>query len=136
MDRAISALWRGSDLATLSRESGAGASLQADETAILEEDDAGMISEALNTQVDRFVIKYLFGDVPVKAYIKFIPNVKRNVADELNLYRELYKMGVPISVNDIRERFNLATPNEDEQMLVSMAQSEGNGETEGGNDVR
>ncbi|MDR1457885.1 MAG: DUF935 domain-containing protein [Puniceicoccales bacterium] len=136
MDRAISALWRGSDLATLSRESGAGASLQSDETAILEEDDAGMISEVLNAQVDRFVIKYLFGDVPVRAYIKFIPNVKRNVADELNLYRELYKMGVPISINDIRERFNLATPNAGEQMLTSMAKSKNNGEIEGGNDAR
>ncbi|MDR1890671.1 MAG: DUF935 domain-containing protein [Puniceicoccales bacterium] len=136
MDRAISALWRGSDLATLSRESGAGASLQADETVILEEDDAGMISEALNSQVDRFVIKYLFGDVPSKAYIKFIPNVKRNVAEELNLYRELYKMGVPISLNDIRERFNLSTPNEGERMLASMAQFENNGENKGGNDVR
>jgi phage gp29-like protein len=73
MDRAISALWRGSDLAMLSRESGAGASLQADETMILEEDDAIMISEALKSQVDRFVVKYLFGDVPPKAYIKFIP---------------------------------------------------------------
>ncbi|MDR0742313.1 MAG: DUF935 domain-containing protein [Puniceicoccales bacterium] len=136
MDRAISALWRGSDLATLSRENGAGASLQADETAILEEDDAGMISEALNAQVDRFVVRYLFGDVPIKAYIKFIPNVKRNVADELNLYRELHKMGVPISINDVRERFNLATPNEGEQMLTSTAQFEGNGEMEGGNDAR
>ncbi|MDR1528134.1 MAG: DUF935 domain-containing protein [Puniceicoccales bacterium] len=136
MDRAISALWRGSDLATLSRENGAGASLQADETAILEDDDAGMISEALNAQVDKFVVKYLFGDVPIKAYIKFIPNVKRNVADELNLYRELYKMGVPISINDIRERFNLATPNEGEQMLTSLVRSESNGEVGGGRDAR
>ncbi|MDR2778732.1 MAG: DUF935 domain-containing protein [Puniceicoccales bacterium] len=135
MDRAISALWRGSDLATLSRENGAGASLQADETSILEEDDAGMISETLNSQVDRFVIKYLFGDVPLRAYIKFIPNVKRNVSDELNLYRELHRMGVPISINDIRERFNLATPNEDEQMLTSSIPSENNGEIEGRNNA-
>ncbi|MDR2737486.1 MAG: DUF935 domain-containing protein [Puniceicoccales bacterium] len=117
MDRAISALWRGSDLATLSRQSGAGASLQADEEEILEQDDAAMISETLNMQVDRFVIGHLFGNVPTKAYIKFIPNVKRNVADELNLYRELYRMGVPISMNDIRERFNLATPNDGELVL-------------------
>jgi phage gp29-like protein len=92
MDRAISALSRGSDLATLSRESGTNASSQADETMILEEDGAGMIAEALNSQVDRFVIKYLFGNVPLKAYIQFIPNIKPNVAEELNLYRELYKM--------------------------------------------
>jgi phage gp29-like protein len=133
MDRAISALWRGSDLATLSRQSGTGASLQADETAILEKDDAVMISETLNAQVDKFVIKYLFGDVPMKAYIKFIPNVKRNIADELNLYRELHKMGVPISITDIRERFNLATPGDDEPFLNTLIGTESiNGSQEEG----
>jgi phage gp29-like protein len=120
MDRAIAALWRGSDLATLSRQSGTGASLQADETAILEADDAGMISETLNNQVDKFVIRYLFGDVPTKAYIKLVPNTRRNVTEELNLYRELYKMGVPISIGDIREKFNLATPNDGEVMLGQL----------------
>ncbi|MDR3143892.1 MAG: DUF935 domain-containing protein [Puniceicoccales bacterium] len=118
MDRAISALWRGSDLATLSRENSAGASLQGDEMSLLEEDDAGVISETLNAQVDKFVIKYLFGDVQQKAYFKLIPDVRRNISEELNLYRELHRMGVPISVSDMRERFNLTTPNDGELMLV------------------
>ncbi|MDR1433091.1 MAG: DUF935 domain-containing protein [Puniceicoccales bacterium] len=124
MDRAIAALWRGSDLATLSRQNGAGASLQADETSILETDDAGMISETLNNQVDRFVIKYLFGAVPVKAYIKFIPNARRNVKEELSPYVELHKMGVPISINDIREKFNLATPDDGERILPRHGERE------------
>ena len=119
MDRAISALWRGSDLTTLSRANGTGASLQSDEMTILEEDDAGLISETLNTQVDKYVIKYLFGNVPVKAYIKFIPSVKHNVNEELTLYRTLYEMGLPLSINDIRERFNLATPSDNETLLPS-----------------
>ncbi|MDR2737383.1 MAG: DUF935 domain-containing protein [Puniceicoccales bacterium] len=119
MDRAISALWRGSDLSTMSRESGVGASLQGDELSVLEEDDAAMISETLNSQVDKIVLKYLFGNAQGKAYIKFIPNVRRNVAEELNLYRELHRMGVPISINDIRERFNLATPSGGELVLPS-----------------
>jgi phage gp29-like protein len=125
MDRALVALWRGSDLATLSRQSGAGASLQADETAMLEEDDAAMISETLNVQVDKFVIKYLFGAVPAKAYIKLIPSVRRNITEELNLYRELHRMGVPFSLNDIRERFNLATPATGETMLGSAEIEDG-----------
>jgi hypothetical protein len=58
----------------------------------------------------------MFGDVAIKAYIKFIPNFKRNIADELTLYRELHKMGVTISINDIWERFNLTTPNDGELM--------------------
>ena len=76
-----------------------------------------MISETLNSQVDKYVLRYLFGQVPVKAYIKFIPNVRHNVTEELALYRELYSMGVPLSINDIRERFNLATPSNDETLL-------------------
>lgn len=131
MDRAIAALWRGSDLATLSRQNGSGASLQGDESAILETDDAGMISETLNNQVDKFVIKYLFGDVPVKAYIKFIPNVRRNIKEELNLYAELHRMGIPISINDIREKFNLATPDDGERMLPRPGERESTGKENG-----
>jgi hypothetical protein len=61
MDRLITALWRGADLSTLSREQGYGASLQAGESDILEQDDAEMISETLQTYLDRYVIEYLFG---------------------------------------------------------------------------
>ena len=44
MDRAMASLWRGADLSTLSRGQGLGASLQADEMAMLEQDDAALIS--------------------------------------------------------------------------------------------
>ncbi len=117
MDRAIAALWRGSDLATLSRANGTGASIQADETAILEADDAAMISETLNVQVDRFVIKHLFGDVTVKAYIRLIPSIRKNIKDEIALYRDLYELGVPLALSDIRERFNLPMPVENDTFL-------------------
>jgi hypothetical protein len=110
MDRAIAALWRGSDLTTLSRQSGAGASLQADETAVLEEDDAAMISETLNAQVDKFVLEYLFEGEDVKAYVRLSPNVKKSVRDEIALYRDLYYLGIPLALDDIRKRFGLTTP--------------------------
>lgn len=124
MDRAIAALWRGSDLATLSRQNGAGASVQADETAILEEDDSAMISETLNAQVDKFVIKHLFGDEQVKAYIRLIPNIRKNVKDEISLYRDLYDLGVPLSLSDVRERFSLPMPVEDDILLRKNDQTE------------
>jgi phage gp29-like protein len=110
MDRAISALWRGSDLTTLSRDSGAGASLQADEAELLEEDDAGLITETLNSQVDKFVIKYLFGDVPVKAYFRLVPKIRHDVDTELKLYSELHRIGIPLSISDMRERFGVPSP--------------------------
>jgi hypothetical protein len=56
------------------------------------------------------------------------------MAEELNLSQGLYKMGVPVSRNDIREGFNLSTPNESERMLTSMVQFENNGEGKGGDD--
>jgi phage gp29-like protein len=117
MDRAIAALWRGSDLATLSRASGLGASLQADETTILLEDDANMISETLNEQVDRLVLRYLFGGVQQKAYIRLIVPTSVNAKDEIAVYRTLHEMGVPLAIEDIREKFGLPTPSPDEAIL-------------------
>jgi phage gp29-like protein len=118
MDRAISVLWRGSDLSTLSRSSGTGASLQGDETTILLEDDANMISETLNEQVDRYVIRYLFGNVTPKAYIRLITAKSANGKDEIAIYRTLYEMGIPLAIEDIREKFGLPTPSSDENVLV------------------
>lgn len=68
-DRAIAARWRGADLSTISQgQAGLGASLQGDETDLILEDDAEMISETLNRQVDRFVLDYTFGpEVETKA---------------------------------------------------------------------
>jgi phage gp29-like protein len=117
MDRAISALWRGSDLSTLSRASGTGASLQADETALIEEDDANLISETLNEQVDKFVISHLFGDAAPKAYIRLVPRPRTNTRDEITIYRELFDMGVPLAIEDIREKFGLTTPENSENII-------------------
>jgi hypothetical protein len=125
MDRAIAALWRGSDLATLSRQNGAGASMQADETAILEEDDAAMISETLNVQVGKFVLKYLFGDGEIKARIRLIPHIGKNVKDELALYRDLHNLGIPLALNDIRERFNLTTPTDSDTIIAKTTATRG-----------
>lgn len=61
MDRAMTALWLGSDLSTLSHKNAVGSMFQRDERELLEDDDAAMISGALNEQVDRHVIRMLFG---------------------------------------------------------------------------
>jgi phage gp29-like protein len=118
MDRAIAALWRGSDLSTLSRESAVGASVQGEEAAIILEDDANLISETLNEQVDRFVINYLFGDVPVKAYLRLIANPSGYTKDSIDIYRALYDMGVPLSLEDLREKFGLSTPSNSDAVIV------------------
>ncbi|MDR3273730.1 MAG: DUF935 domain-containing protein [Puniceicoccales bacterium] len=121
MDRAIVAMWRRSYLATLSLQSGSGASVQADEATILEEDDAAMISETLNAQVDKFVLKYLFDSEEARAYVRLIPSTRKNIKDELALYKELYDLGVPLALGDIRERFGLTTPTDTDVLLAKTS---------------
>ncbi|MDR3143743.1 MAG: DUF935 domain-containing protein [Puniceicoccales bacterium] len=117
MDRAMAALWRGSDLTTLSRNAGTGASLQGDECILLEEDDACTISETLNQQVDVPVLRYLFGEGPVKAYVRLMPKTRRDLQAEIRLYRELYEMGISFSAEKMREHFGIPIPGEDEITL-------------------
>ena len=85
MDRTMAALWCGSDLSTFSRNNGVGSSMQADERTLLEEDDAAMIGETLNEQVDRYVLHYLFGKQPIKAYVALKTENHRNLMAELDL---------------------------------------------------
>lgn len=107
MDRAMVALWCGSDLATFSRASGVGASLQADERVLLQADDAAMVSETLNAQVDRYVLGHLFGSEPIRAYLRIRPIQQRDVLRELEICERLIRLGVEISKQDLRERFGV-----------------------------
>ncbi|MDR2576959.1 MAG: DUF935 domain-containing protein [Puniceicoccales bacterium] len=107
MDRAMVALWCGGDLSTLSRANAVGASLQGDERSLLESDDAAMISETLNAQVDRYVLGYLFGRQPIKAYVRLRPSQHRDVLQELEIYERLMRLGIEVSEQDLRERFGV-----------------------------
>ncbi len=110
MDSAMAALWRGADLSTLSQNDGLGISLQSEEKYLLEEDDAQMISDTLHEQVDKFVLKYLFGTTSPKAYFHLRPSSNKNLKNDLEIFRTLWTMGVPLSLNDLREHFGLSAP--------------------------
>jgi phage gp29-like protein len=117
MDRAITALWRGADLGTVSSHNAAGASLQADETDILETDDAQLISETLTTQVSRYVLQYHFGDAPQLAYIKIRSGRKNNVEQELKVDQFLLDSGAPVAISDTLERYHRPIPKPTEPLL-------------------
>jgi phage gp29-like protein len=117
MDRAMASLWRGADLSTLSRGQGLGASLQADEMAMLEQDDAALISETLNAQVDAFVIRELFGNERPRARFVLKPDEDAARLTHLELLERLVKLGAPVSVAGLHERLGLPTPEPDEPML-------------------
>lgn len=105
MDRAIASLWRGADLATLSKETATGSSIQNTETVLIEKDDALLVSETLNAQVDRTVLQELFNVQHGKAYIKIGHN--KNHTSELSLYKELHALGIPIPTQHLLEKFGI-----------------------------
>lgn len=117
MDRAIIALWRGSDLTTLAKSNATGVSIQSDESFIIQQDDAALISETLNTQVDQFVIKYRFKTNYPKAYIRLQSHNPLAFDTELNRYQKLLQMGIPIPITHLQEHFGIPKPHPNEPTL-------------------
>ncbi len=118
MDRAMAALWRGSDLTTLGQKDSTGISAQRNERDLLEEDDAQMISDTLHEQIDRCVLKYLLGVEHPKAYFQLKTSPNKNLNNDLNIIKTLWEMGVPLSLNDIREHFGINPPSNKEDTVI------------------
>ena len=79
IDRMMTALWRGSDLSTLSAKESVGASMQWYESSLIEEADARNISETLNRSVDSQVIHITCGDnIPLARFKLKLPDKKHN----------------------------------------------------------
>lgn len=130
MDRATTAIWRGADLSTMSATGGGdstGASIQADESSLLEDDDAEMISETLNEQVDRFVIQWYRGSNVPRAYFKLNRPDRRNITQDIATDTFLIESGVPVSVNDLNERYARPTPEEGEILAKRIVTTPGLG---------
>lgn len=121
VDRRLTALWRGADLSSMSSTTGqgTGASLQEGETALIEQDDALCISEALN-EIDEQVLRWHFGQrVKVKAYFRLLVPQSEDLKLLLTALETLVKLGAPIAINDVLERFGFAQPGERVELLRS-----------------
>lgn len=119
MDRLISALWRGSDLSTISKSQGYGASVQQGETQILEEDDAQLITETLQKHIDRRVIEYTFGPkVPVLAGVTIQQTPRRGTQQDMLVDQFLIAAGMPLSVSDAAKRYGRAIADPGEPILT------------------
>jgi phage gp29-like protein len=115
MDRAMSAMWRGSDLSTMSRggqgqQRSSGASVQGEESEILEVDDTEMISETLNIQVTRTVIRYQHGDDEPLAYIKLNTSSKQDIQNDVLIDQFLRDSGFPLDFQTVSERYGRPLP--------------------------
>ena len=130
MDRAIATVCRGADLSSMSSGhaggggQGRGASVQADESSVLEEDDAEMISETLQT-VSRKVIRYLFNENPL-AYVQIIVPEKKDNADTINKLGFLVQNGVSVSQSFARKELGVPAPMADEPLLLKPKGNEPN----------
>ena len=123
MDRAIAALYRGADLSTISKGEGLGASLQGEESDMLEADQCAEISEALHEQVDRLVIRYECGDDEPLAYIWIEPVSKPDVESNTKIDNHLASFGVRLSKRDMLQRYGRAEATDDSDALEPPQQA-------------
>lgn len=122
MDRKITQLWRGGDLGTQSSANGTGASLQGDESEILETDDAKLIEETLTAKVSRFALAWKFGpDTPQLAYIKLRTTPRQNIADDLAVDTFLAGFDGLLGKKSTLERYGRPLPKEDDELLAKPA---------------
>ena len=128
MDRAIAALYRGADLSTISKGEGLGASLQGEESDMLESDQCAEISEALHEQVDRFVIRFMCGDDEPLAYIWIEPVSKPDVESKTKIDNHLAQFGIRLSKRDMLQRYGRAEAADDGDALEPPAQGFGDGQ--------
>ena len=117
MNRAIVTLWRGGDLSTMSAGGDSvGASVQGNETDLLEEDDAGLLTETLNEQLDRWVIRYAFGEEPL-CWVKVKTGQRQDVKQDLEIDRGLSDLGFQHTAETLAQRYNRTLPEGDETVI-------------------
>lgn len=115
-DRAIAGLYRGADLSTISKGDGTGASLQGDESAMLEQDACALMGETLHEQIDRFVIRYVYGEEPL-AYISIDPVEKPDVDTDIKVDNHLAGLGVKLSKKEALQRYGRAEAKDEDDAL-------------------
>ena len=124
MDRALARIWRGADLSTLSAGAGQGqgASVQGDESSLLEADDADLVSETLNEVLDRQAIAWAFGEgTKPLAYVKIVVPKRRDVAQERETDKFLIERGARLSLADALERYDRTPADADDVVLTNPA---------------
>jgi len=135
MDKAIATIVRGADLSTISsgkQSQGRGASLQGDETALIEEDDAALITENLR-RIDELVISWLFNDPVCFAHAKVIIPDSKLTTDTIAKLTFLVQSGVDVGQDYAREELGVPKPGDEEELLTPPAPAAPFGGGAGGN---
>lgn len=119
MDRMLATLWCGGDLSTLSSgQQAVGGSLQGNESSMMREDDAEIITETLQAHVDRAVIRFLFGkDATPLAYFQLHAARTPATASDISIDQFLLRCGAKLSLKGTMERYGRPMPKDGEAVL-------------------
>ena len=117
MDRRITALWRGSDLGTISADN-KGASVQKDENNLLLEHDCTFVSNQINCGLGRPYIEYRFGDgVAPLAELKISLPMDVDQEKEQNKFSKAMQDGIQVSELQYRSTCTLREPENEDDIL-------------------
>ena len=108
VDRSISSLYRGGDLATMSSTlgEGTGSNSQDGESEVMDGDGCTLVSETLHRQIDRHVIRFTCGDFEPLAGIVINPPAEVNDIDrDMKIDQHLGEFGVKLSKKDMLTRY-------------------------------
>ena len=119
VDRAISALYRGGDLATVASDpDAAGVNAQAGESELMDADGCAMVSETLRDQVEKFVIRFECGDFEPLAEIVVNPPAETEDVDrEMAIDNHLAALGVKLSKSEALARYGRTEAESDDDAL-------------------
>lgn len=129
VDRLYAKCYRGVDLATGSRDGGAGgergggrnpvgASVQKEESGILLVRDAKWITGVFNDRIDRPILRYLFNEEP-RAWFALLPPLDDTSSEDLQSLQTLVPMGLRVGLKEVYKRFRWSVPDPAEPCLES-----------------
>ena len=130
VDRGISALYRGGDLATVSQAGDSvGSDAQDGESELMDGDGCAMVSETLHNQIDRFVIRFTCGDFEPLAGIVINPPAETEDIDrDIKVDQHLGEFGIKLSKKDMLARYGrVEATDENDAAIRQQAQQPGFG---------
>ena len=121
MNKAITVMWRGTELASRTAKDSVGAGVQQDESEIFETDDPLILEEALKDQVGAYALAWKYGpEAPRYAYLSFSGPPESNVQDDIAVDTFLSQFGV-LGKESTLKRYNRPAPAEGEEILTAVA---------------
>ena len=130
VDRGISALYRGGDLATISQAGDSvGSDSQDGESELMDGDGCAMVSETLHNQIDRHVIRFTCGDFEPLAGIVINPPAETEDIDrDIKIDQHLGEFGITLSKKDMLARYGrVEATDENDAAIRQQAQQPGFG---------